>query len=231
MSQVSEEVGVTLRAEDPYERDYMTPDGEQVLFRDKFIASWPWHVIMGLATLLTVGSLVGPLLAVGVIAPWWTWLLGIVPMLTLWILFAVIRVTVTTRNVHVQMGPFGPKIAIEDIESVESAAYDWKEYGGWGIRYKPGHGMAYNMMGDGGEGVKIQRRTKSGQLRHVLVSSEQAPLIVDAVQRAMAMSNASSVSGAEASSSEGDEGVALDFGDAQDTEQDAAVEEQVEVGG
>ena len=224
MSEEPEEVGVALRTDDPYERDYMTPDGAEVLFRDKFIASWPWHVIMGLATLLTVGSLVGPLLAGGVVAPWWTWLLGIVPMLAIWVLFAVIRVTVTTEHVHVQMGPFGPKIAIDDIESVESATYDWKEYGGWGIRYKPGQGVAYNMMSDGGEGVKIQHRNASGKSRHVLVSSAQAPLIVDAVQRAMAISNASA-------SADSSEGVALDFGEEQDAEQDAPVEEHVEVGG
>jgi hypothetical protein len=224
MAEEHEEVGVALRADDPYERDYMTPEDGEVLYRDKFIASWPWHAIMGAATLITVAAMALPT-ASGAPTPAWLWPLTILPMLALWILFAVIRVTVTTRHVHVQMGPFGPKIAIEDIESVESVDYDWKEYGGWGIRYRPGKGMAYNMMGDGGEGVKINRRTASGKLRHVLVSSAQAPLIVDAVQRAMAMSGASQ--GADDAAEE----VTLGFDEGQDEAQDAEVTEQVEAGG
>lgn len=216
MSKEREEVGVTLREDDPYESGYMTPDGEEVLFRDKFIARWPWHAIMGAATLITVGSLGLPALVGGPLTPWWVWLLSVLPMLAIWILFAVIRVTVTTRNVHVQMGPLGPKIAIEDIVSAESVDYDWKTYGGWGIRYKPGQGVAYNMMGDGGEAVKLVRRTKAGKERDVLVSSSQAPLIVDAIQRALAMA-------ARGSEVTAREDVALDFGE--DEELASEVEE------
>ena len=53
----------------------------------------------------------------------------------LWALFSVLRISVSRDEVYVQYGLFGPRIAVRDIERCEAVDYDWKKYGGWGIRY------------------------------------------------------------------------------------------------
>lgn len=47
-------------------------------------------------------------------------------------------------------------LSLMDIESAEAITYKpiW-EYGGWGLRYRPGHGWAYNVYGNRGVRLKM----------------------------------------------------------------------------
>jgi len=85
----------------------------------------------------------------------------------------------------VQYGLFGPKIAVGDIERCEAVDYDWKKYGGWGIRYGRDGSVAYNMMGDHGRAVRIVYR-KGKATKTVLVASHDPARLAAAINEARA---------------------------------------------
>ncbi len=105
--------------------------------------------------------------------------------LAAWSLFAVLRVSVSRDVVYVQYGLFGPKIAVRAIERCEAVDYDWKKYGGWGIRHAFDGSVAYNMMGDQGRAVRIVYRKGKGT-RTVLVASRDPTRLAAAIQKARA---------------------------------------------
>jgi hypothetical protein len=151
---------------DLYERKYMAGEGV-VLFRDKSRAPWPVHAIfmVTMATLTVSAVLAGAVFA----------LVFSLPVLAaLWLLFAVLRVTVAEGAVNVQYGLFGPKIPIAAIESAEPVTYDWKRFGGWGIRRSRDGAWIYNMPGDGGHAVRILWRDPGGRRRETLIGSRQS---------------------------------------------------------
>lgn len=121
------EIDASGRAPDAYEAEYMRGEG-MVLYRDKSRAPRTLHAIFVAAMMLTAatafagaGSWVGTAVAMPMLA-------------TIWLLFSVLRVTVSEGHVNLQYGLFGPKIPISAIESAEAVEYDWKQFGGWGIR-------------------------------------------------------------------------------------------------
>src|ERR1700722_16052517 len=131
---------------DAYQAKYM---GSDALYHDKTRAPLGFHLLMLLPLLVTFGTVFagrGPI-TVPVLA-------GLF-LLAAWGPFAGRRVSVSRDVVYVQYGLFGPKIAVRAIERCEAVAYDWKKYGGWGIRYAGDGSVAYNMLGDGGRAVKI----------------------------------------------------------------------------
>ena len=166
------------RPPDPYEAEYMRGQGV-VLYRDKSRAPWPLHAIMATVSAVVVGSAI----ATG------TWLEAAIslPILALvWILFSVLRVTVSEGHVNVQYGLFGPKIPIAAIESAEPVSYDWKRFGGWGIRMNASGEWMYNMPGDGGKAVKIVWRNKKGKRKVTYVGSLQHEDLARQIHRAQA---------------------------------------------
>lgn len=103
--------------------------------------------------------------------------LVMIPVMALMaLLFAVLRVTVSEHEVHVQYGLFGPKIPVKAIRSAEVVAYDWKQYGGWGIRRGRDGSWAYNMVGDAGRAVKVTWNKDGKEVVHLLVSSDPEAL-------------------------------------------------------
>jgi len=161
---------------DLYERRYMAGEGV-VLFRDKSRAPWPVHAIfmVAMATLTVSSVIVGSVFA----------LVFSLPLLaTLWLLFAVLRVTVAEGAVNVQYGLFGPKIPIAAIESAEPVTYDWKKFGGWGIRRSRDGAWIYNMPGDGGHAVRILWRDASGRRRDTLIGSRRSSQLAAQIGRA-----------------------------------------------
>jgi hypothetical protein len=102
----------------------------------------------------------------------------------LWLMFSVLRVTVSAGSVKVQYGFFGPEIPIAAIESAEATSYDWKRFGGWGIRRGIGGEWIYNMPGDGGRAARIVWRDAKGRRRVVLIGSPRAEALAAAVQGA-----------------------------------------------
>jgi hypothetical protein len=146
-----------------------------VLHRDKARAPWQVHALFaGIAGLYAL---------LAVVQPWA--LVALPPLLVVWLLFAVLRVTVSEGHVNVQFGLFGPRIPVAAIASVERIRYDWRAYGGFGIR-RPGERVwAYNMPGDGGQAVRIVWHDARGQ-RTTVIGSRHAAEIEAAIARARA---------------------------------------------
>jgi hypothetical protein len=144
-----------------------------VLYRDKRRAPWQLHALF--ATIAATYTLLA------VLQPWA--LVVLPPLLVVWLLFAVLRVTVSAGHVNVQYGLFGPRIPIAAIVSVERMTNDWKAYGGWGIR-RPGERVwAYNMPGDGGQAVRIVWHDARGQ-RTTIIGSRHAAELAQQIARA-----------------------------------------------
>src|SRR5262249_27670325 len=101
-------------AADDYEKKYMSGEGALASAR----ARMPW--MFDVLLLVLAGFTTATSLASG------TWAaLATVPLLLLvWILFMFLRVTVTRDALHVQLGLFGPKIAMDEITSASVAKYD-----------------------------------------------------------------------------------------------------------
>jgi len=168
------------RPPDLYERRYMAAEGT-VLYRHKHRAPWQLHAIF-LASLLAMG---GAALAAGGLAGAAVGLAVGVPMLALvWILFSVLRVSVSEAHVNVQYGLFGPKIPLTAIDQAEVVQYDWRRFGGWGIKRSLAGEWIYNMPGDGGRAVRLVWRNARGKRRVVLVGSPRADELLQQIGRA-----------------------------------------------
>src|SRR5262249_32457496 len=102
----------------------------------------------------------------------------------IWLLFSVLRATVTTSHVHIQYGLLGPKIPLENIQSCEAVSYDWMQYGGFGVRKGLDGTWAYNMMGDQGRAVKLCWTNDRGKVVNTLVSASDPDAFVAAVAEA-----------------------------------------------
>lgn len=168
------------RVPDAYESEYMRGEG-MVLYRDKSRAPWPLHAIFGGATLLTAATaLSGPGAWVGAAVT--------LPLLAItWLLFSVLRVTVSEGHVNVQYGLFGPKIPVAAIESAEAVEYDWKQFGGWGIRVNTKGEWIYNMPGDGGRAVCITWRDRKGKRKVTYVGSFESERLARQINHARSL--------------------------------------------
>lgn len=171
--------------EDDYERTYMT-EGE-VLYRHRAMPSRGFHLMMVLTMLFPVAILAFASLAPD--APWFlpffvlpSWLI----LLPTWLLFSVLRVAVTKEHVHIQYGLFGPKIPVSAITSCEAVTYDWKKYGGFGIRRGLDGSTAYNLMGDDGRAVRIGWNDEKGKPQITLMSAKDPDALTAAITSARA---------------------------------------------
>jgi hypothetical protein len=171
---------------DVYEREYMKGEGG-VLYRDKFIAPWQFHAVMALPLLIMALSAVFTAVAdpANLWATQWPVLVTLPFFVIIWLLFSVLRVTVSEEQVVIQYGVFGPKVAVESIVSAEAVDYDWKRFGGWGVRRGVDGSWAYNMMGDAGRAVKLVYRDAKGE-HTVYVSTTDATSLARRIKQAMA---------------------------------------------
>ena len=160
---------------DRYEKEFMAGEGT-VLYRAKARAHWSLAAMMlGLGGVAAVGSItVAPIATVATLVS-----LGL-----LWLLFAVLRVTVSEGSVNVQLGLWGPKIPIHAITGAMATTYKFSDFGGWGIRYRLGQGVMYNMPGDGGNALKIFWRDENGKEKITWVGTREAPQLVQAINDA-----------------------------------------------
>jgi hypothetical protein len=165
------------RVPDAYESEYMRGEG-MVLYRDKSRAPWPLHAIFGTAMLLIAATAFAGSGA-------WVGAAVSMPMLAIiWLLFSVLRVTVSEGHVNLQYGLFGPKIPIAAIESAEAVEYDWKQFGGWGIRVNSKREWMYNMPGDGGRAVCITWRDRKGKRKVTYVGSLESERLARQINHA-----------------------------------------------
>lgn len=167
------------RPPDPYEQRYMAGEGA-VLYRHKHSAPWQLHTIFA----LSMAAVFGAALAAGGAAGGAVGIAVGVPMIALvWILFSVLRVSVSEGHVNVQYGLFGPKIPLAAIEHAELVQYDWRRIG-WGIKRSLAGEWFFNMPGDGGRAVRIVYSDARGKRRAVLVGSPRADELLLQIGRA-----------------------------------------------
>jgi hypothetical protein len=175
--------------EDTFEASEMH-DGARIVHRDKRV-SRGLALLLGIPGLLTMALgvviafinassskpvpaealpiVVGLVIALGVL------------LMTLGIVFGVLRTLVTERAVHVKYGLWGPTIPLDAIRSCKVVEYDWTEFGGWGIRlgkngtwaYVPASGPVIELVYDDGKKEK-----------RVLVGAQNAEATALAIDRA-----------------------------------------------
>lgn len=163
---------------DLYERRYMAGEGT-VLYRDKQRSPLAVTGLLGVISLLTVLPMV-----LGMSMEWAAALVAIPILFVVWMLFSVLRVTVSEGSVKVQYGLFGPTIPIAAIESAEPTTYRWSRFGGWGIRLGPGGEWLYNMPGDEGRAVRVVWRDAKGRARKTLIGSKHHEQLAAAIAQA-----------------------------------------------
>lgn len=167
------------RPPDAYERRYMAGDGT-VLFRDKSRAPPFLHAIFGVAAAAVIASAIPAGTVLGV-------MIGLPLLAIAWLLFAVLRVTVSERALTVHYALFGPTIPIAAIESAEPMSYDWKKIGRRGERRSWAGEWTFNMPGDGGRAVRVLWRDRRGRERITLVGSRRADELAAEIKRARAV--------------------------------------------
>lgn len=153
---------------DGYERDYMS-DGEVVIMREKTRMNWKAQGFAALGSLFVVVWSVthaNVLLGLG---------LGVGLMLFS-LLFAVLRIRVTTEHVHVQYGVMGPKIPLASIESVEAVEHQWTSALRWGVSPVGRGQWLYSIAGDDGRAVKITWTKQGKRLVHYIGSPDHEEL-------------------------------------------------------
>ncbi|PRQ02611.1 DUF3093 family protein [Enhygromyxa salina] len=176
-------VSAERRAPDAYEAEYMHGEG-MVLYRDKSRAPWPLHAVFGALSLVTIGS------AFAGAGAWIGTAITLPLLLVMWLLFSVLRVTVSEGHVNVQYGLFGPKIPISSIASVEAVEYDWKQWGGWGIRVNMKGEWIYNMPGDQGRAVRIEWTDRKGKSKVTYIGSLESEDLAGRIAQARALTAA-----------------------------------------
>ncbi len=154
------------------------------LYHDKIRAPLFYHLIFAVAAVAALGAAIATAMHGGLAAAVPPGLAALVLPLV-WLLFSVLRISVTKGEVYVQYGLFGPKIAVDDIEHCAAVDYDWMKYGGWGIRFGRDGSVAYNMMGDKGRAVEIRYR-KGKRTKKVLVASPDPERLAAAILQARA---------------------------------------------
>lgn len=166
------------RVPDSYEARYMAGEGT-VLHRDKTMAPAALQAMLLVPGLIGAGAMVA--------AGLWPWALAVLaPFILLWLLFASLRVTVSEGAVNVQYGLFGPTIPTASITAAESTTYDWKDYGGFGIRRAKGEWL-YNMPGDKGRAVRIHWRDAKGNKRTHLIGTPNPGHVLGAIREAQSL--------------------------------------------
>ncbi len=149
---------------------------------------WRWHWIVLLPALWTFGGMVltlvaappGASLAVAAFLGAMTLFFSL-----LWAAFLVLRVAVTDRSVHVQYGLWGPKIDLATVTDCKVIDYDWKRFGGWGIKRDAEGTWAYTLMGEGPRAVEIAWRD-NGIEKRTVVSSRTPDELVASIREAKA---------------------------------------------
>ncbi|HWR83495.1 MAG TPA: DUF6141 family protein [Candidatus Deferrimicrobium sp.] len=162
---------------------------ESQLFHEeqKFRQVWLWAVVLllaGLAWLVFIQQIVRGIPFGSRPAPDFViWILVLVVGVGLVWLLAKATLTTVVTNDHVRLRFFpiwSRTIPLKAIKSVQARDYRpiW-EYGGWGIRWSPIWGMAYNVSGNRGVQLVLTNGKK------VLIGSQKADELEAAIRRGM----------------------------------------------
>lgn len=163
---------------DEYEAKYMG-DGAAVVHRERVHGPGWYHALFAVpAAVLAALPFVADV-------PPWAALPGLVVLGGSWALLSVLRTTVTRRAVHVQLGPFGPRIPVASVERVEVVDLNVVLHG-WGIHRSLDGAWCYTLPVDGGRAVRIAWRDAKGRRKTTLVSSATPDVLKEAIERARA---------------------------------------------
>lgn len=167
---------------DPYEARYM--EGGAALARSKKRMPGWFFALLGAA------GLAGPIATLASGAPLLPALLpsllSLVALSLVAVLFSHLRVVATATHLHVQLGLFGPTIAYAQITSIRAVPYDWKRFGGWGIRRSLDGAWTYSVPGGTGECVEVTWADDRGRSHTHVISADNAGELVAVVERARA---------------------------------------------
>ena len=93
----------------------------------------------------------------------WLLIFALIPLLVTGLLaLARLELIIDEAGIHYRFFPFHLRVKTlywESIEKVALREYNaLKEFGGWGIRINFSGNKAYNVMGDGGQGLEVVRK-------------------------------------------------------------------------
>lgn len=167
-------------SEDGYEREYMA--GGAMLHRERVRWKQHWLLLLPLVPCLVLGVVFTtmasvPAFAIALMAA------EVVLFSVLWLLFQVLRIHVTKTEVHIQYGLWGPRVPVHSIESAKVVSYDWKRFGGWGLKRAPDGTHAYTLSGSSKEVVEIAWRDGDAR-KKLVVSSDDPAALAAQIQRA-----------------------------------------------
>jgi hypothetical protein len=188
---------------DEYEKQFMAAGAAIARSRVR-MPGWFFAVLgLPLLALLIVGITTLQPSVLGVLA------LELPLMLAIGLVFSHLRATVTATHLHVQYGLWGPKVPLERIERVALEEYDWKTYGGWGLRRARNGTWAYSVPGSGTTMLRVDHRGDDGKLKSFIVSVDDPAAMLLAIEKARAsvgrgvrVANEADAPGASASSEE-----------------------------
>ncbi|MBI4957141.1 MAG: hypothetical protein HY908_34325 [Myxococcales bacterium] len=173
---------------DDYAQKFMAGEGALASSRVR-MPGWFFGLMGGIA-LLTVVAGVATLATAG-LAGLFPILFSLPLVVLVTLLFSHVRVTVTAAQIVVQYGLFGPKIPLERITHVSAEAYDWKKFGGWGIKWSRDGTTAYSVPGGSGRVVRVHYLDDKGKEKKVVVSVDDADGMAAALELARAGRSAS----------------------------------------
>lgn len=173
-------------APDEYEAEYM-PGGGQVLHRSKIVARRMALLMTALGVLMGVLALVSffnaPLVAAVTLS------LGSLVMLFVGIGLSVMRTKVTSEELHVQYGLWGPRVPIDSITACNVVPYDWKEFGGWGIKRSRAGVWSYTpTLVD--RVVSVSWTDERGKNKRAVFAAEDPEAVAAAIRRARTLPKA-----------------------------------------
>jgi hypothetical protein len=196
--------GEARGASDEYVSKYME-GGSALAIAKKRVPAW-WFLLFAMPALSGLGLVVAGFIKGGLANVLGASLAGLFLVAfsaVMSLLFSHLRMVVTERVVHVQLGVFGPKIPIERITKVSSGSYDWLRFGGWGIRYGRDGSICYSVPGGNGQCVEIEWTNEKGKAVHHVVTVDDAQQVVAAIERARSAAGALGATGVRV---EGDAG-------------------------
>lgn len=172
---------------DEYEEKFM--EGGRSLARSKVRIPWYVALYFVLPWLLVCGAVAVDALRTGRLAPVVAALATGVVMALVLVLHSHLRLTVTEKAVHVQLGVLGPTIPLERVRSCVVEEHGIPDWLAWGAKWTGPRQWAYFAPGAEGRGVKVTYVDDGGTERGVFVSCHDPEGIVAAVERARAGSS------------------------------------------
>jgi hypothetical protein len=84
------------------------------------------------------------------------------------VVFKELRIVLDDEALTAGFGPLRRRVPLQAISRCEPLTYRWLDWGGWGIRWRPG-GTLFNVPGDQGQAVQLTLANN----RHFLFSSRE----------------------------------------------------------